>query len=84
MAMQPAAKAMALAIAAPITPQPAPGMVKERENILMLRVGYMSRKFRTMFIRFTHIPTRMGVLVSPTARSMVPKIIVAARASMGV
>ena len=44
----------------------------------------MKKKLRTTFMRFTHIPTRIGVFVSPTARSIVPKIMLAARASMGV
>ena len=32
-------KAMELAAAAPVTPQPIPGMVKERPNRLTVRVG---------------------------------------------
>ena len=42
------------------------------------------RKFSTTFTRFTRIPTRMGVLVSPAARRTVPKMMVAVRGSMGV
>ena len=35
----PTVKPTALAMAAPITPQPAPGMVKDRPNSVSVRVG---------------------------------------------
>ena len=43
----------------------------------------MSRKLSVTFTMFTSTPTRMGVLVSLAARSAVPKMMVAARGSMG-
>ena len=80
----PTAKAMALAIAAPITPHPAPGIVISKEKSDIRRVGNMKKKLRVTFIKLTKSPTRMGVFVSPAERSTVPKIPDAVLASIGV
>ena len=84
MIIPPTAKDIALAIAAPITPSPAPTIVMRAENISTSRVGYIIKKFRMTFVRFTAMPTSIGVFVSPDARKSVPNIILAHLKSIGV
>ena len=51
---------------------------------LLKAQGYINKKFKTTLTTLTSIPTRIGVFVSPTARSSVPKMMVTVRASIGV
>ena len=83
MIIPPMQNAIALAIPAPMTPSPAPGITSSSEKIDTVLVGKINKKFNTTFVIFTHPPTRMGVFVSPTARKTVPKIMEAVRNSMG-
>ena len=80
----PTVMAMAEATAAPSTPQPAPGQVNFHPNRRSRRVGKMSRKFSATLTMLTQMPAFIGVLLSPAARSTVPKMMVATRAAMGV
>ena len=52
----PTTKEIALAIAAPSTPQPAPGITKFKEKISIVLVGKMKRKLNTTLIRLTKTP----------------------------
>ena len=66
--------AMAVAIAAPDTPIPAPHIWNVTPSTLISRGAYISRKFSTMFIRFVDTLKTSGVAVSPVQRSMLEHI----------
>ena len=62
--------AAAVAIAAPLTPSPAPQMRKLLPNMVISLGSYISRKFSTMFITLVETLNISGVAVSPVQRSM--------------
>ena len=80
----PSAREMAEAMAAPATPQPAPQTVKLLPRKVTLRVGLINRKFRKMLTPFISVLMSMGVLVLPVARRAEPRMMLAARNSIGV
>ena len=65
-------------------PQPAPQTVKLLPRKVTLRVGLMNRKFRKMLTPFISVLMSMGVLVLPVARRAEPRMMLAARNSIGV
>ena len=59
----------AVATAAPVTPQPAPGRVIRQPNSVACRVGKIRKKFSTTLMAFMPKLTSIGVRASPAARS---------------
>ena len=70
------AVAAAVAMAAPLTPQPAPHMVKLAPNTVMVRLGKMSRKFKHTLIRLVAMLKMRGVRVSPAQRNRLEQTLI--------
>ena len=77
-------KDIPVATAAPITPMPAPHngttICSVNWNVLD---GYIRRKFKTKLTSMLIVVITIGPLVFPVARSAAPKIVAAARNTMG-
>ena len=70
-------------MAAPVTPQPAPQTGMAKDPIRSVQGRLIRRKFRRTLITFIKILIRIGVLLSPVARSTAAKMMLEATKSVG-